>query len=291
MNSSALKQADAGGYSFKGTAYLFSSSSNIFITLVGTLLLVAPLLKWASTDELTNESFFVPFLEIVLGAGLIVFRNRIWVVSVTVLFSIFVIVLGVKTWMGASSCGCLGAYSPPPIAMFAIDLLIVAWGVWLIARCSFRDQPLSSLATYGRIACTCFLIVGAFLTIWWRSFGAMSATIIGRQAFVDLSSYKRVEVGTGEFREKRHIELSNLSPWNSLRLVGYRSSCSCLYLKDFPIVVPPLSSVKLPLYFEGLTPEDEQNSFVRPVRVMLTAADGSTQGLSFTVAVAFQGSN
>lgn len=296
MSSSALQPTQVNSaFGLKSVLHLARNSLNIFITVVGTLLLVAALLKWASVDGSATYSpsylGFVPFLEVVMGCGLIVFRNRAWVVVVAFLFAVFSVVLGVKAYMGAPNCGCLGTYSPPSTFMLVVDLLIVAWGIGLIARCSFRDQPLPVLATSGRVVCVCFLIVGVFLTCWWGSFGAMSATIIGRRAFVDLSSYKSVVVGKGDFRETRHIVLSNLSSWSSLRLVGYRSSCSCLYLKDFPIVVEPLSSVKLPLYFEGFTPDDEQESFVRPVRVMLTASDGSNQGLSFTVAVAFQGTN
>jgi hypothetical protein len=55
--------------------------------------------------------------------------------------------------------------------------------------------------------------------------------------------------------------------------------------------VGPLASVTLPLYFEGATPDDEQKAFVRPIRVMLTAADGSKDGLSFSIEVAFKGTN
>jgi len=295
MSQSSLNAPYLSVFGWKNFTWLLINSLNLFCTVVGALLLVSPLLRWASLDGSVSDAAsyleIAAFIELVLGVGLLLFRSRVWIVAVTLLFSILTVVSAVNVYSGASSCGYWGAYSPPSEIMLVIDLLILAWGKLLITKCSFRNQPLPLLATSGRFFCVLFLAAVGLLSCWWWSLGAMSSTLLGRNVYVDVSKYKRVEVGTGTFRESRHVVLSNLSPLSTLRLVGYRSSCSCVYLKDFPVVVGPLASVTLPLYFEGATPDDEQKAFVRPIRVMLTAADGSKDGLSFSIAVAFKGTN
>jgi hypothetical protein len=295
MSQSSLQATSPVLFSWQHFKWMLFNSLNLYCTIAGALLVLSPLLKWASTDGSVGLSSsylqIAAFIELVLGVGLLLCRTRMWIVAVTLLFSIFTVVSGVNVYAGAPSCGCLGAYSPPSVIMLAIDVLILAWGIVLVAGCSFRDQPLPLLATSGYYFCILFLVASVLLSCWWWSLGAVSSTLLGRSVFVDVSKFERVEVGTGQFRESRHVVLSNLSPLRTLRLVGYRSSCSCVYLKDFPVVVRPMSSVKLPLYFELVTADEEQKAFVRPVKVLLTSADGPEDGLYFTVAVAFKGTN
>lgn len=97
MSSSALQPTQVNSaFGLKSVLHLARNSLNIFITVVGTLLLVAALLKWASVDGSATYSpsylGFVPFLEVVMGCGLIVFRNRAWVVVVAFLFAVFSVV-------------------------------------------------------------------------------------------------------------------------------------------------------------------------------------------------------
>lgn len=77
----------------------------------------------------------IPVAEAFIAAGIVVFHRRAWVWTLASLMfgsmAGYVFLLMVR---GEASCGCFGAYSPPPVVMFSVDTILAVVCATLATR-------------------------------------------------------------------------------------------------------------------------------------------------------------
>lgn len=190
--------------------------------------------RWIVLTE--SAAFSVGLVEFMLGWFCIAFLH-LHILNWTVLgaFCIYSCVLLLKLGSGESSCQCLGGTSVPVVSMLITDFLVAisvlcTWGNW-----SRPNKIPSVLPNHIRNLQTMFPLSLIVLILLFGSVSAAMTFFSGQRLVVDSSSKFGGSVEKGDFVDVIY-KLSNLSR-QSVRVIGAKSSCSCLGVLDLPIAI------------------------------------------------------
>ncbi len=130
-----------------------SATPLIFSIVVALVLLAAAVTKVLEWNQLASAAagaretmgsdvagppawkLLLPVAEAIIAAGIVVFHRRAWVWALTALmFGSLAGYVFLLMTRGAASCGCFGAYSPPPVVMFTVDVIIAIIAATLATR-------------------------------------------------------------------------------------------------------------------------------------------------------------
>ena len=228
--------------------------------LIGCLLLIAgatklgPLHAIPITPWLVLPKAFVFFggiTEFILGwMCLSLVPHRLLRQIIFGLFALFLMVLGMKWIAGEQSCECLGSMAMPLAWMAMIDgvaLIALAWyrdswGRPWMPQGSFLSEQVSNVRLVFPV-----LLIGCIL--WFGSLDAAKAFFAGDAVLVDsISKY------AGDVRQNESVDifyrLTNPTGL-PLRVLGARSSCSCVAILDLPTTVEPGGAREIRLRVTG----------------------------------------
>lgn len=246
-----------------------NSSMLYFISrlLIGCLLMIAGISKLSPLSAMPIATWLVLPKEIVLFWGLAEFLlgcaclsfvpHRLLRNCLISLFSAFLVVLAVQWWAGEERCHCLGSLSLPLGAMAAVDLLAI------LSLCCFRSswcRPfkfandfLDEQATNLR-----WVIPGLLLACvaWFGSLDAARAYWSGQTVLVDAQTKYAGKVDEDGFVDVTY-RLSN--PTSApVRVLGAKSSCSCMAILDLPTTVEAGQDRTIHLRITGRTADSLQ---------------------------------
>ena len=183
----------------------------------------------------------VPVYEIVLGGWLLSRRWRFgaWLAALATL-SVFALVTLEAVSAGRSSCGCLGAASPLPGVMLAIDVVFLAlfllqrpgWGGWPAA-----GPELQTAATMAAVVAVVFAAAGAFATL---RYGSIAVALADARGDALAASPRAIDAGLGEpgSQVERQVTLRNLSE-TPVTIEWLRVKCDCVEHVGLPKTLEP----------------------------------------------------
>jgi len=222
----------------------------LLIAGVGKLFLPQPILI-GSLGTIPAE--FVggwAFMEIVMGwAALTLIPHRLLRVLVTVVFSIFLVILSLNWAAGMTKCQCLGGGGMPVVAMILLDAIAV------ISLAVFRKQweaprrPLPSKSSDLLDNLTFAIPLVLFAAVFW--FGSVNAAwayLAGHSLLVDSQEKFIGVVGENE-KGTATFDIVNVTTV-PIRIIGAKASCRCVAVQDLPVTLGPKEekSIRVSVY-------------------------------------------
>ncbi|MBI2804583.1 MAG: DUF1573 domain-containing protein [Planctomycetes bacterium] len=270
-------------------------TSRWILRFAGTLLLAAAALKAWGLEPMARlgvlstaeAQLTIIALELFLGLWLWIGAGRAnalgpWLLAVLT-FAIFACVTFYLGWVGQSSCGCLGRYSPNPWYAFGLDVCVLAG---LVMGCPdwklLRNHP-RTLLSNTKFPAPCGLIAvllsGAISGLAWGSFGSVGAALAHFRG-ERLSIHPRlVDAGAAPSGDGREVRIA-LTNWTEqpINLIGGTSDCACTVLGDLPVTIPAgeTATVAVNLHFSG-----RPGLFTRQAAFLID--DQGFKAISFTI--------
>ncbi|MGB7323436.1 MAG: glycosyltransferase, partial [Rubripirellula sp.] len=227
---------------------------------IGTLLFVAGLSKVAAAQPmLLGSSWIIPaglvvawgVIEMVTGwAALTLVPHRPLRRWITALFMLFLAVLTVNWYAGATRCQCLGVVNSSIIGMIVVDAFVIA--SLFVFRRRWDSEVHSPSGMMGEVAQNMklaipILLIGA--TLWFGSPSSSVNYLSGKSLLVD-SAEKFI--GSVESNEKATVafRIRNRSS-SPIRILGAEATCRCLAIQDLPVTIEPFATKAIHLSLFG----------------------------------------
>ncbi|TWT79746.1 Undecaprenyl-phosphate mannosyltransferase [Planctomycetes bacterium CA13] len=254
--------------------------------LIGVLLLIAGFGKvFAAQPSLLGSFLVIPagmvlawgIVEIVTGwAALTLLPHRLLRQAITAMFSLFVVVLSINWFSGATQCQCLGGSGLPIAMMLVLDLLAISGLVYYRSAWDHRvfvaEGMTGDLAKNLKFAIP-VLLIGA--SLWFGSVHSAFGYLSGRSLLVD-SSDKFVGVLDADEKATATFRVRNASA-TPIRILGAKASCRCVALEDLPITIEPSQTewIRVSMYGRSESGPQRESAFL--------ICDDSTSGLTLNV--------
>jgi hypothetical protein len=228
--------------------------------MIGLALLVAGLDKVTGGQAVVLASRWVTPSAIVMGWGLIecvigwltltLVPHRMLRYILTLLFTIFVGVLAVEWYSGATQCPCLASSGLPIKFVVVFDLLA------LVSLVVFRSQwdhaTFVADSSAGELLGHVKFVVPGVLVVAVIFFGSLDSALgylSGRSLLVT-----PVERFIGEVEASQQVTtaflLRNISG-EPIRILGADASCGCVAIEDLPVTVPANESQSIRISLRG----------------------------------------
>lgn len=220
--------------------------------LTGTLLVVAGGLKLAPARELPLTDHLILSQNTVLVIGMAEFLLGLLVLSfaavaaihwsVLATFSGYICVLSLQLLAGESVCQCLGSRPLPLLWMLVLD------GVLLVAAVCFQRnwrQPLPRVSNsfLGDVLSLTRYALPALVLLGVIRFGSLDAAmsyVSGARLLPTSSTRYAGHLQDGQIA-LISFDLTNYSD-QSVQVLGAKSTCNCMALKDLPLEFAPGAS-------------------------------------------------
>ena len=183
----------------------------------------------------------VPAFEVALGGWLLSRRWRFgaWLAAMATL-GVFVLVNLEAVSAGRSSCGCLGAASPLPGVMLAIDVVFLA--MFLRLRPGWAGWPaagpgLQTLMTMSMAGVACVAVASTWA---YARYGSIAVALADARGDAVAASPRVIDAAFGEANSQieRQVTLRNLAE-TPVTIEWLRVKCDCVEHVGLPQTLEP----------------------------------------------------
>ena len=189
-------------------------------------------------------AFAVGLTEVTIGWLCIAFSQlKLLKSSVLGAFSVYICVLAVKWWLGEEGCQCSGGTGLSVHSMMILDGMVFASIVWSLRHWSEPCHVSPAIAIRIRNLQILLPAMLILLIVIFGSIGAAMTFFSGQRLVVDSPSKFAGSVKEGDFAEVS-FRLSNFSA-QGIRVIGAKSSCSCLAILDLPVSIESWESKQI----------------------------------------------